>query len=96
MTNKIFADLMIKHFIEEVNKRRQGKKVRALLLLDAHSSRANSATLEALSAADIDCVTIPAHTSHVLQPLDLTVNGTFKSELTKLYPKSKVRFDLLA
>ena len=91
MTNDIFKDLVIKHFIPFVNEKRKkhGDK-QALLVLDSHSSRACAETMKALSEAKIDCITIPAHTSHVVQPLDLTVNGMFKRFLNYTKANSKV------
>ena len=52
-----------------------------LLWLDGHSSRLSARALEALMDHNIVAVTIPAHSSHVLQPLDREGNGVFKSAL---------------
>ena len=45
------------------------------------SSRANPSLLQKLSDSRIDVVTIPTHTSHIVQPLDLTVNASLKASL---------------
>jgi hypothetical protein len=59
----------------------------ALIVLDGHSSR-HSAKLYCLCMENnIDLLTIPAHTSHIVQPLDNGVNGSFKQSisLNKIY-----------
>jgi len=51
-----------------------------LLILDGHGSHV---TLEAISQAQafgLDMVTLLAHTSHVLQPLDVSCFKPFKKE----------------
>jgi hypothetical protein len=55
----------------------------ALLIIDGHNSRESPITTQLLQDANIDCVCIPAHSSMVLQPLDLSVNGVFKCLLGK-------------
>ena len=55
----------------------------ALLFLDGHSSRSSLVALEWLVLNNVIAVTIPAHTSHVLQPMDTGVNGVFKSSLAR-------------
>ena len=47
-----------------------------MLIVDGHKSRYDPETLEALRAANIDFIILPAHTSHFLQPLRL--NGLIK------------------
>ena len=54
---------------------------RVLLLLDGHSTRSSETAKTALSAANVDVIIIPSHTSHVLQPLDRGVNRSFKHHL---------------
>ncbi len=51
---------------------------RALLILDSHASRLDEAAHLLLEANGVVCVSIPAHTSHILQPLDNGVNNHFK------------------
>ncbi len=57
----------------------------ALLIVDGHGSRDNPDIEKLLKQHDIDMLVIPAHSSHILQPLDLTVTGIFKHELGKLF-----------
>jgi len=49
-----------------------------LLFIDLHSSRENSEVLEMLKKENVEVVTIPSHTSHLLQPLDVGVFRHFK------------------
>jgi len=86
----IFADYMEKVFIPHA-KRRRGKNERVLLIMDGHSSRNNATLMEKLSEHLIDVLILPAHASHILQPLDLTVNGSFKSSLA--VAKRFINFD---
>ncbi|KAJ6240601.1 hypothetical protein M0813_03068 [Anaeramoeba flamelloides] len=55
----------------------------ALLVLDGHSSRADLRAIHLLQQHHIDCVVIPGHSSHVLQPLDVGIFKHFKTELKK-------------
>ena len=55
----------------------------ACLILDSHSSRRNSEALEMMRSNGITAFTIPAHSSHLMQPLDLTAYGTLKCILKR-------------
>jgi hypothetical protein len=57
---------------------------RALLLLDGRSTRLAPDVWKAFAAAGIDVVCLPAHTSHLVQPLDRYVNAEFKRQLRRL------------
>ncbi len=57
---------------------------RQLLIMDGHG---NHLTLEAISQAkeiNLDTVTLPSHTSHVLQPLDVSCFKPFKITFKKV------------
>ena len=82
---EIFESFIRDVFIPEIQKRRrtfqlEGK--RALLLVDGHSSRANPDLLKICRDADIDVMTLVAHASHMMQPLDRGVFLSFKTHLT--------------
>ncbi|KAJ6229822.1 hypothetical protein M0813_07410 [Anaeramoeba flamelloides] len=55
----------------------------SLLVLDGHSSRADLRAIHLLQQHFIDCVVIPGHSSHLLQPLDVGIFRHFKTELKK-------------
>jgi hypothetical protein len=77
-------------YINEKRRRAGDPNKRALILLDGHSSRRNLQLIKDLAAMGIDVVTLPAHTSHILQPLDLGSNAAFKRALrTALSPPGK-------
>jgi hypothetical protein len=87
MTGEIFKNWMMTEFVAEVYKLRQltGTDDPALLILDNHSSR-NSLDLNTLwEVHRIKILFIPPHTSHILQPLDLSVNNHFKQLLSSQY-----------
>jgi hypothetical protein len=61
----------------------------ALIWLDGHSTRESAIARERLAAANVFCLTIPAHTSHALQPLDCGVHRSFKEQLKTYYRRPK-------
>ena len=52
---------------------------RHLLILDGHGSHMAVQTIEEANNLGIDLLTLPAHTTHRLQPLDVSVFGPFKN-----------------
>ena len=82
MTKEIFEQYIDRVFVPHVQSKRKENE-RVLLVLDGHSSRSNDKLMERLKAHRIDVLVLPAHSSHILQPLDLTVNGEFKKALTR-------------
>ena len=78
MTSYLFS-AWISHFIASV--RRVGDispQNRHLLILDGHNSHVTLDVVREASAAGLDLMTLPAHTSHALQPLDVAVFKPFK------------------
>jgi len=59
----------------------------AVLVADGHRSRYDPETLKMLRDADIDLVILPAHSSHLTQPLDLGLNRLIKQEFRKALSK---------
>lgn len=55
----------------------------ALLISDGHGSRAYASSILSLNSANVKLLVIPAHSSTILQPLDLSVNAIFKHYLTR-------------
>ena len=51
---------------------------RHLLILDGHGSHCMLEVVREARAAGLDILTLPAHTSHALQPLDVSVFKSFK------------------
>ncbi|KAH9291752.1 hypothetical protein KI387_043059, partial [Taxus chinensis] len=52
---------------------------RHLLIFDGHGSHVALSTIEEARRLGIDLLTLPAHTTHRLQPLDVSVFGPFKA-----------------
>ncbi len=78
MTSYLFS-AWISHFIASV--RRVGAispEHRHLLILDGHNSHVTLDVVREACAAGLDLLTLPAHTSHALQPLDVSVFKPFK------------------
>jgi hypothetical protein len=59
--------------------RPQGGLAKRLLILDGHGSHATPEFMRLCIANRIQLLYLPAHTSHVLQPLDISVFGPLKS-----------------
>ncbi|XP_037300056.1 uncharacterized protein LOC119190892 [Manduca sexta] len=51
----------------------------SLMIYDGHSTHVNSKVVSLAAANGITILKLPAHTSHLLQPLDLAVFRSFKS-----------------
>ncbi len=83
MERDTFKKIMIDFFIPHVQDLKQkldltGYRDRAVLVVDGHLSRYDLETFEALDNAGIDLIILPAHSSHITQPLDLNLNGIVK------------------
>lgn len=68
-------DLFMKHFIKFT---RPSKESPVLLLLDNHSSHMSLGTLTLAKQNHVHLLSFPAHCSHKLQPLDVSVYGPLK------------------
>ncbi|MCO5601306.1 hypothetical protein L7F22_055425 [Adiantum nelumboides] len=75
MTSELFQ-AWLEHFDNAITQR-IGKSSRHLLILDGHGSHVSLEVVAKANEAGIDIITLPAHTSHKLQPLDVFV---FKSK----------------
>jgi hypothetical protein len=79
MTNELFVKYL-KHFISFV-KPQPTEKV--LLILDGHQSHKTVDVIDLARANNITMITLPPHTSHRLQPLDLTFFGPLKANYNR-------------
>jgi hypothetical protein len=103
ITEDIFHQWVVNVFIPYVHNKRAHSNLinrRALLILDGHSSRSVE-TCRLLEEEKVDVAVIPAHSSSILQPLDLEPFSVFKSALRKRFevkanePLPKMRIRLL-
>ena len=79
MTSYLFS-AWISHFIESVQ--RMGgisTDQRHLLILDGHASHITFDVVQEAREAGLDLLTLPSHTSHAMQPLDVSVFKPFKT-----------------
>ena len=79
------AELFIKwlhFFVESIPPARP-----VLLILDGHSSHISIEVIEFARSNDVHMLCIPAHTTHILQPLDVGVFKSFKSYYYKACKK---------
>ena len=59
------------------------RKQRILLILDGHKSRANFFVAKLFDLFGIDILILPGHTSHLLQPFDVSLASSLKTEYKK-------------
>lgn len=89
--NKIWHNWIEKDLIPHINKVRTqiGKPdQKALLIVDSHSTRKHQPTITLFEEHNVMVIILPAHSSTIIQPLDLSVNGEFK-RLLKLRFKTR-------
>ncbi|KAI5082720.1 hypothetical protein GOP47_0002463 [Adiantum capillus-veneris] len=80
MTGELFQ-AWLKHFDDAISL--QGKENRHLLVLDGHGSHVSLEVVAKAKESGIDIVTLPAHTSHKLEPLDVSVFKPLKVQFRK-------------
>ena len=82
MTKQIFSRWINELFIPDVERRRAELEMpnqQAFLVMDSCSSHTDDALREVLEQHNILLVFIPAHGSHIFQPLDRSPFASFKS-----------------
>jgi len=78
MTHILFKEWM-KHFITNASKEyKVFPTSRHLLILDGHTSHVTLEVIRIAMLNGVDLLTFPSHTSHALQPLDVTCFKPFK------------------
>jgi len=99
MDKATFYKIMVEIFIPYVNKvrdklleRKEGlPNKHAVLIVDGHKSRYYGPTFIALQEAGIFFIILPAHSSHITQPLDLCLNGDIKRKFREVWNGTKER-----
>ncbi|CAG5025126.1 unnamed protein product [Parnassius apollo] len=74
METEIFYNYMVKVIIPSL-----GEEKPVLLIYDGHSTHVDERVVALAAENNITILKLPAHTSHLLQPLDLAVFKSFKS-----------------
>jgi hypothetical protein len=83
MTSYLFST-WISHFIECVQSIGGiSTKNRHLLILDGHSSHVTLDIVQEARTVGLDLLTLPSHTFHALQPLDVSIFKPFKTFFTE-------------
>lgn len=77
--SEIILDWAEKFLIETESIRSEGKHL--LLILDGYSGHLQYKFLNLMKKNRVVVIALPSHTSHVLQPLDVTVFGPYKNYL---------------
>lgn len=76
-TTSVFKQYMEEHFITHVRVGSEDSQP-ILLIVDGHSTHTSREAIQWALTKNIILFVLPAHTSHVLQPLDVGVFGPFK------------------
>ena len=87
MTRELF-ELYCLNLAHEVGQWRLGlpparRNKRVLLIVDGHSSRKSPRAIAYLQQFGIDMLTLPGHSTHVLQPFDVSVAAVLKSYMSR-------------
>ena len=64
-----------------------------ILICDGHNSRQSLEGLLVLKRNNIRLLTIPSHTSHVLQPFDISIAGPLKNDYIKKFNINQKKFN---
>lgn len=75
MNAELFVEVM-NHFIKHTS---SSKENQALLILDNHESHLSIEALNMAKSSGVTILTVPPHTTARLQPLDVGLNGPFKT-----------------
>ncbi|KAK2963615.1 hypothetical protein BLNAU_1180 [Blattamonas nauphoetae] len=89
MNKEILSNILLKHLIPEIARRRARLELQdapALLIFDGHSSRFQPDLWKTLSEQNCDSICLPSNTSSITQPCDRGVNAVFKHHLKSLSP----------
>ena len=91
MTGMIFKNIVEVEFVAEIEKRRKlyGNSP-AILILDNHSSRNSLDKILLWENHRIKIIEIPQNSSHITQPLDLSVNGELKTTMKNLVKQNNI------
>ena len=78
-------ECFVAHLVKAIERLRKEENYsgKVVFVCDNHSTRANKERLEELARARIELVTIPSHTSHILQPIDQVFGHAFKAAFRK-------------
>jgi len=92
---EIMRDVFVKH-VESVREQYGLEGQRAVLVVDGHLSRYSVKTIDLLMEHNIHLLILPAHSSHITQPLDLGLNRLLKMRFRELLPRMKPKVLLSA
>lgn len=88
VSNKLAMQWLSDQFIPFSSNRAKGERV--LLILNGDGSHITSDFVVLCYYSNIDIVVLPPHTSHVLQPLDVTVFSSLKHELSQIVKDERI------
>jgi hypothetical protein len=64
-----------------------------LLVLDGHDNHVTLKTIEHAQEFGLDMITLPSHTSYILQPLNVSYFKPFKTTLRKLRDATIIKWN---
>ena len=87
---KLIKEIIIPYIEKERISLKPPKTQHALLIMDVFRRQMIEDVLTVLKDNNIFLVRVPANIAHIFQPLDLTINGTFKTFMRKKFPSGTV------
>ena len=75
VTSEIFIDFFRNHFLLHVTERP------LILLYDGHATHVTLEIIDLARRSDVHLFVLPPHSSHLLQPLDVSIFSPFKNSL---------------
>jgi hypothetical protein len=85
MTRETLENIFEKILIPAINSKRKisgNDNSPVLIITDGHNSRCSGKIFSMCIMENIDMICLPAHTSHIIQPLDRGINRNFKNPIT--------------
>ena len=76
-TIRLINDVLVP-YIEKMKEEKASHNQKCLLIWDAFKAQLTTNVIDILSSFGIETVMVPKHMRHLLQPLDLTTNNSFK------------------
>lgn len=75
VTSKIFKDFLLNHFLVHVTERP------LILLYDGHATYITTDIIDLAKNSDVHLFILPPHSSHLIQPLDVSIISPFKESM---------------
>ena len=86
-TLRLIEDVLVPYIAKIKEEKSLPESQKSLLLLDAFKAQSTQKLKDALATHNIELVMVPKNMTHLLQPLDLTTNASFKKFEKRAFTK---------